>query len=172
MEENNLNIDPMQEANGRIQRTLNEVKKQELADKYGMSQGYVNPDIDPELEGDFLSNIEEFERAWAAQEETTVWEFLGKPEIRPIEGMTSEEMMKELDRIYAIMEENEMALDCINDIEVSELYAFVSGAFMQTECSDMRIPGMTHRFIYEEFFPEKYPFDESEWEGVAVPEAP
>ena len=137
-----------------------------------MSQGYVNPDIDPELEGDFLSNIEEFERTWAAQEETTVWEFLGKPEIRPIEGLTSEEMTKELDRIYAIMEENEMVLDCINDIEVNELYEFVSGAFMQTECSTMRIPGMTHRFIYEEFFPEKYPYDESEWDELAAPETP
>jgi hypothetical protein len=170
MDNNDQSIGPKQEANDRIQRSLNEAKKQELAERYGMTHSYVNPQIDPEVEGDFLNYIEEFERAWATQEETTVWEFLGRPEIRPMEGLTTQEMERELDRIYAIMDENSMALDCINEIEVRELYEFVSGKFMQTECSNMRVPEMTHRFIYEEFFLEKYPFDDSDWEKYLPPE--
>jgi hypothetical protein len=157
---NDDKLDPQKEINDQIQRSLNESKRDQLASEFGMSHGYVNPEIDPELEGDFLDYITQWERANAVAQQTTVWEFLGKPEIVPAEGLTIEEMERELDRIYAIMDENEMALDCINDIDIRELYEFVSGDFMKTECSDMRIPGMTHRFIYEEFFPEKYPYEE------------
>jgi hypothetical protein len=152
---NDHNFDPFKETNDAIQRSLNEAKKKELSEKYGPSLDRTNPDIDPELEADFLHYVEEFERAWEHSDVTTVREFLGKPEILPAEGLTVEEMERELHRIYAIMEENQMALDCINEVSIRDLYQFVSGDFMKAECDDMRIPGMTHGFIYEEFFPEK-----------------
>jgi hypothetical protein len=150
-------LNPQKDINDKIQRSLNESKKDQLAEEFGMLKSFFNSRLDPEIEGEFLDYILEWERANAVAQETTVWEFLGKPGIVPIDGLTVEEMERELDRIYAIMDENQMALDCINAIEIRELYEFVSGEFMKTECSDMRIPGMTHRFIYEEFFPEKYP---------------
>jgi hypothetical protein len=161
-----IHFDSIDETNDRIQRALNESKKETLKDEFGMVHSYVNPDLEPELESDFQNYIEQWERAYAVAQQTTVWEFLGKPEIKPMASLSIEEMRAELDRIYAIMDENEMALNCINPIRVDELYEFVSGQFMKQECSDMRIPGMTHRFIYEEFFPEKYPFDDSEYEGL------
>jgi hypothetical protein len=142
------------QGNDAIQRSLNEAKKQELNEKYGMSWGDSESKLDPEIESEFLNYVEEFERAYEGSEVTTVWEYLGKPELIPIEGLTLQEMERELRRIYAIMEENQMALDCINKVDIRELYEFVSGDFMKVECDDIRISGMMTRFIYEEFFPE------------------
>lgn len=153
-------FDAQKEINDRIQCSLNESKKDQLSDEFGMSHSFFNSNLDPEVEGEFLDYILQWERANAVAQQTTVWEFLGRPEIVPVDGLSVEGMKRELDRIYAIMDENQMVLDCINEIDIRELYAFVSGEFMKKECSDMRIPEMTHRFIYEEFFPEKYPYEE------------
>lgn len=152
---NDHNFDPFKETNDAIQRSLNEAKKQELNEKYGMSWDNTESKLDPEIEGEFLNYVEEFERAWEHCEEITVWEFLGKPEIVPAAGLTPEEMERELYRVYAIMEENQMALDCINEVSIQDLYTFVSGDFMEQGCNNMRIPGMRHHYIYEEFFPEQ-----------------
>lgn len=148
------------ERNKEIQRALNQAKEQELIEKYDMVVNKVE-ELDPELESIYLSQVEEFERQWKGRKLTTVLEFLGKPEVKPVDGLRPEEMQRELERIYGIMAEHSMHLDTINKIPIEELYAFVSGPFMQEEMNDMRIPGMMHGFIYEEFFPEKYPVDDT-----------
>jgi hypothetical protein len=159
-----------EERNKEIQRALNQAKEQELIEKYDMVVSKVQ-ELDPELESIYLSQVEEFERQWKDRKLTTVWEFLGKPEIKPIDGLRPEEMQRELDRVFAIMAEHSMHLDTINKIPIEELYAFVTGPFMQEEMNDMRIPGMMHGFIYEEFFPEKYSVDDSDWEGTGAVES-
>jgi hypothetical protein len=142
------------QTNATIQRSLNEAKKEELAEKYGASFSDGESNIDPELEGDFLNYVEEFERTWGHSDVITVWDFLGKPEILPADGLTDQELESELHRVSVIMEENQIALDCINEVSIQDRYKFISGDFMKVECNNIRIPGMTHHFIYEEFFPE------------------
>jgi hypothetical protein len=150
------NYDP----NDAIQRALNESKRQQLKDEFGMPEGYRKSDIDPELEGQFLDYMLEWERAYASAEETTVKAFIGDPEIIHRDDLSVDEMNAEIDRILEIMAENRVFLECSTSIDVKELYDFLLLEFMQHECLDMRVTDTNVRYSYEELRPEFYEFDD------------
>ena len=164
MSENDF--DSISEMNDSAQRALNESKREQLREEFGMEMSMTSPGLDPEVEGDFLNQVMEFERQWKSAEPTTVWKFIGEPEITHVDGLSKDEMSTEIKRIYEIMAEYGVDLSSPEDLDVKELYDFVTQDFMQEEIDGIKIPGMIHGFIYEEFFPEKYPFDESEYDRL------
>lgn len=91
--------DLLKQQSDQAQRALNESKKQELKEKFGMGESYINPDIDPAVEGEFLDHIVEFEKQWATAEPMTVWEFIGKPDFRPSSEVKDSELSTEIDRL-------------------------------------------------------------------------
>ena len=64
----------------RIQRALNEAKKKDFEKKYGMESYLNDPEIEPEVEGEFLDYVEEFERQYQSAKRTTVRELVESPE--------------------------------------------------------------------------------------------
>src|SRR4051812_9475232 len=58
------------------QRTENELKKIKLALEHGMdmSQSFTDPDLPPELEGEFLDYMQQWEDQYAQRKRTTVFE--------------------------------------------------------------------------------------------------
>jgi hypothetical protein len=76
----------------RIQRALNDAKRRDLEQRYGMQSPHTDAEIQPELEGEFLNYVEEFERQYAAAKRTTVREMAGSPEVKPLSDLTPEEL--------------------------------------------------------------------------------
>ena len=139
----------------------NDLLKVKLATEFGM--GKMDSALDYEMENEWLNYIYNFEKASKDAGVITVYEFLGKPEFKNISELKKEEIESELDRLYDIMLKNEVVLDVICEYEnVHELiYKFVTEELFPLEMDDIRIPGMNHRYIYEEFHPNhKYDLTE------------
>ncbi len=130
----------------------NELLKKELQEKYG-GKFHTESDLPPEIEQDWLNNIEAFETQYQNAEQISVWDFLGKPAFRKIEDLTPEQITIELQRLYDIMDENNLVLDAICEVDDAEIYRFITEELFEHMIDNMRISGMNTCFIYEEFHP-------------------
>jgi hypothetical protein len=131
----------------------NELKKRDLTEKYGASFSNINDDLSPEIENIWLNNIEEFEKQYEKAKLTTVWEYIGKPEYRKITEINESEISTRLNELFDLLDKNNISLDTICEVEEKELYRFITEELFEHEMDDIRIPGMTSCFIYEEFHP-------------------
>ncbi len=138
----------------RIQRIMNEYKREEIADKYGahFSEG-SNPDLSPEIEAQWLNYVEEFERQFENATRIPLREYVGSPSTVSLADIPDSEVEAELDRLLDLLAEHSIYVDFLNDIEIEEAYRFISEEILDEEIDDMRIPGMNLHFIYEEFHP-------------------
>ncbi|MBN1310105.1 MAG: hypothetical protein JXB30_01720 [Anaerolineae bacterium] len=138
----------------RIQRIMNEYKRQELIDKYGgQLSPESNPDLPPEVEAQWLDQIDEFERQFENADRITVNDFIGSPGIRPVDDIAPIDMEAALDGLLDILGENGIYIDFLHDIDAAEAYRFITEELLQEEIDDIRIPGLQQHFIYEEFHP-------------------
>ncbi|HKK59723.1 MAG TPA: hypothetical protein VJ937_09605 [Salinivirga sp.] len=135
------------------QKIDNELKKKELQKKYGADfRGEGN--ISPELENQWLNYIDEFEKQFnSTTEQISVWEYIGQPAYQKINELNPNEISKELERVLAVMRENNIYLDTFCEVDDNELYRFITEELFVYEIDNMNIPGMSTNFIYEEFHP-------------------
>lgn len=140
----------------RIQRALNESKRNALKDRYGMIFDRVSEDVPPHMEAEFLSYIEEIERQGEHRRTITVREFLGDPDVRPFDEIPSDKLAGELERLMSIMREYGVRLDFICPVSNDIAYRFIVDELLDQEMDDIRIEGMTHAFLYEEFHPNHF----------------
>lgn len=130
----------------------NELKKKEISEKYGGEFG-GGKEVPLEVETDWLNYIEEFEKQFENRKYISVWEYLGKPEYNKVSELNEGEIYDELDRLFGLMHENNIHLDTLAGVEDEELYRFITEDLFVYEMNDIRIEGMNHNFIYEEFYP-------------------
>jgi hypothetical protein len=149
--------DRIEQANQEAQRALNEAKKLELQEKYGMETSYRHPELDPAVESDFLDYVTEFEKQWQSAERTSVWEFVGKPPLVDSERLTDAEIPLETDRIMTILQDHNISINWPDEVTDREYYECLIGPLMQAEMYSIKIPGMMHGFIFEEFYPDRFP---------------
>ena len=136
-------------------RQENEEKKKKIEEEFG-SAHWSNPeenDLPPEIEGQFLDHIMAFEHVWKDAKQITLYEFLGNPAFRKVEELNEDEIHDELNRLFALMNENQVGLDTICEVSDKELYRFITEELFQQEMDDIHIPGMMSCFTYEEFHP-------------------
>lgn len=129
------------------------MKKKELSENFGgVFDG--GGEVSPEVEGEWLNYIEEFEKPFENARYISVWEYIGKPVYKPLEELTGEEELYcELEHLFELMGQHRVYLDTLRDVEVKELYRFITDDLFTHEMNDIRIEGMNHNFIYEEFYP-------------------
>lgn len=136
-------------------RIENELLRIKLTAEYGDAfQMESNESLPPEIENQFLKNIIAFEEANQKTETTTVYEKLGKPGYKPAGELSGDEISRELERIVAIMEEDQMNLDfCDGPYPDEVIYRFITEELFAHEIDIVPIFGMNWNFIYEEFHP-------------------
>lgn len=130
----------------------NELKKKELEQKYGAHFSEFK-ELSLEMEHQWLNSIEEFEKQFDNAKRTTVWEYINRPSYKTKDELKPHEISKELERLFELMGENNIALDTLCEVEDAELYRFITEELFQHEMDDIRIPGMMSCFTYEEFHP-------------------
>jgi hypothetical protein len=129
-----------------------ESKKKELEKKYG-TQFCQFSDISPELESEWLSQIEQFEEQYSNNEKTTVWEYIEKPSYKKINEIESEDLEEELTKLMDYMNNHGIALDILCDVEDKEIYRFITEELFFHKIDNVHIEGMMNCFTYEEFHP-------------------
>lgn len=138
----------------RIQRIMNDYKRKELTEKYGgQFSPEANPDLPPEVEAQWLDNIDEFERQFENANRIILSDFLGSPSIRPLADIPPAEIEAQLDQLLDLLAGHGVYVDFLHDIEDAEAYRFITEELLNEEIDDIRIPGMEQHFIYEEFHP-------------------
>lgn len=137
-----------------IQRSLNEAKKAELRQKYGATFLAGDPKLPPDIESRWLSSIEEFEQKFESAETTTVRKFVGDPILRPLGKIPYGKLEEELERILNLLDANDIVVHFAREVSPSEKYRFLAEELMDVEMQDIRIEGMTHNYMYEEFHPD------------------
>jgi hypothetical protein len=134
-------------------RLRNQLKKMELAAKYGAHFGEGDSKAPPKIEEQFLNYVEEFERQFQQAQRTTVRAFVGNPSFKPLTDIPLERLKDELDQVLEFLASCNVVIDFLCEVPVEEKYRFVTEELLDVETDDIRIEGMNHHFIYEEFHP-------------------
>lgn len=129
-----------------------ELRKKELERKYGASFG-ESENLSPELENEWLNNIERFEQQFDKAEPIAVWEYMGKPEYRKAEEIEPGNISCELENLMNVMNEHNIVLDTLCPVDDKELYRFITEELFFHEIDNILVEGMMLCFTYEEFHP-------------------
>ena len=137
----------------RIQRILNEKKKEDLRKWYDMQFEGHSEELSPQEESEWLDYITEFERQFENATEVSVRERIGNPKIRPLADIPEAELEAELDQLFELLYANNIVVDFINEVDDREAYRFITEELLDEMMDDIRIPEMYSHFTYEEFHP-------------------
>jgi hypothetical protein len=138
----------------RIQRILNEKKKEDLRKRYGMQLEGHSDELSLREESEWLDYIAEFERQFENATEISVRERIGNPLIRPLSDISDDdELENELDQLLELLYANNIVVDFINDVDDREAYRFITEELLDEMMDDIRIPDMYSHFTYEDFHP-------------------
>ena len=142
-----------EEEQQKIQKALNQAKKRELEEKYGALFSEGDSQAPAEIESQWLDSIAEFERQFKDARRVTVREFLGNPGFTPPEEIPRERLETELDRAMELLSLHNISVDSVAGVSDEDMYRFVTTELMSEEIDEIKIEGMMHCFIYEEFHP-------------------
>lgn len=138
----------------KIQRAMNEGKKDELYEKYDMDLESYYSKLSPQEEAQWLDNIDQFESQFENSERVPMRELIGNPPITPLAEIADEDVEDMLDALLDLLASHEIAVDFIFEgTDEKEAYRFISEELLDEDMDEIRIPGMFTCFIYEEFHP-------------------
>ena len=147
--EENFSDDPKE--NLRIENEILKLKMQAESGAYFSEN--TNADLPPEIENEFLRHVQQFENAWKDVKVTKVYDLAGKPEFKKADELLPNEIEKELEKLFALLNNHNINLDVLGKYEPLTIYRFITEELFEHETDDMQMPGMTTNFIYEEFHP-------------------
>lgn len=124
-----------------------------MEEKYGAQFSESNPDLSPNVESQWLNYVEEFERQFEHARRISVREFLGYPKFKLRAEIPSDQLESELDSVLEYLQLHGISVDFLSDVSDEEAYRFITEELLDEEIDDIRIEGMMHCFIYEEFYP-------------------
>jgi len=160
MQDEEREIDPENQddnnENDEIQdlRLENEIKKMKLSLEHGTDFSLPDSkDVPPEIESVWLDYIQQFEDQFSQNKRISVYDFIGKPDFKKQDEISDDNIEAELDHLIEIMNKYNVVVDTICDVDDRELYRFITEELFAQETNDIRIEGMKHYFIYEEFHP-------------------
>ncbi|MEX1238097.1 MAG: hypothetical protein WEB30_00210 [Cyclobacteriaceae bacterium] len=133
-------------------RAENNLLKLKLTLEYGMQMEETSK-LSPGVENQWLKSVYAFERQFKDAKRIKVYDYIGRPAFKKWDTLAPGEIAKELNGIQTIMAESEVELGCICEYDDATIYRFITEELFGHEMDDMRIPGMTCHFTYEEFHP-------------------
>jgi hypothetical protein len=133
----------------------NEFKKMKMMLEHGaiFASPQSGEKLPPEIENEFLKNIEKFDAAFHSAKRIPICKFLGNPSFKNEEFIPDADIASSLTNILNLLNENGISLDTICDVDDRTLYKFITEELMLHEIDNMKIEGMMNCFIYEEFHP-------------------
>jgi hypothetical protein len=143
MEENPLTPDEEQ-------RIENELKALDLELTFG-AHTHISGDAPPEIINEWLGNVKRYEEQYANAPKVPVIEFIGKPDIKPADALTEQNLEPEIERLLKLLEEKCVLIDRPEHLSPQRYYRFLSEEFMQHPMTNHSAPGMMHFFNYDEF---------------------
>lgn len=132
----------------RILAAMNESKRDTLREQYGMVDEYHSPDMPPEVEGQWLDYITEFERQFENAPRITVRDRIGDPTLPPIDALNEDELVEAVDALIELLAAHYIAVDFLGDVDYETVYRYLTEELLDEEIDDIRIPEMWLNFTY------------------------
>ena len=151
--DNETNESDLEERNEKLQLD-NEILKLKMMAERGAYFGESAGDLPPEVEAQFLKNIQLFEDFFDEAEEISVYECIGKPQYKDVDELTAEEVKNETNRLLELMESKNLVLDVLGQYDPAIIYKFIIDELLPKKIREINIPGFMHHFVYEEFHPD------------------
>ena len=148
MNEGNLNDEELEKL-----REVNELKKLKLALESGAIFSDSESMLSPELENEWLTHIEQFEKGHQNSKIVKIDDYAGNPEFRNESEIPDSEIEFELKKILDKLLSKGIVMETICDIEPRILYRFITEEFLKGETDDFTMEGYTSHYIYEEYHP-------------------
>lgn len=111
--------------------------------------------VSPEIENQFLKNIEEFEKQFHSGKRITINQRLNYPMFEKEAAIPDDTISEALGDTMNLLNDNGISLDALCDVTDRELYRFITEELVHQEVDDINMPGMMSCFIYEEFYPNQ-----------------
>lgn len=143
-----FNDDPEQDL-----RIENELLKIKMQAERGAYFSEIAEDLPPEVEAEFLKNIQLFEDSFDNAEEVTIYECIGKPSFQELSELTPQEIESATGRLLELMHSKNIVLDVQGQYEHAVIYKFITDELFHEKIREINIPGFMRHFIYEEFHP-------------------
>jgi len=135
-------------------RIDNEIKKMKLSLEHGANFSSSDDNkLPPELESQWLNHIQQYEDAFANSKMILVYDLIGNPTYKSVNEIPENEIKIELNKIINLLNKKGIVIDTICDVDDSELYRFITEELFNEKLEDIKIEGMVHHYIYEEFHP-------------------
>lgn len=109
--------------------------------------------IPAEIESKFLKHVKQFEESHKKCKRVQIYDLIGRPDFKRPGDVTEQNVADELGHIREILIDSHVVIDTICDVDDLILYQFIVEELFFEEVDDIRIEGMFHWFIYEEFHP-------------------
>ena len=136
-------------------RFENEVRKAKLTLEKGAKfySGEGALDIPPDIESNWLDDMEKFEDAMENGDEIQIYEYIGRPLFIKESELSDDEIPKKLEEMEEILLQHGLMCDKICEVDNRVFYKFLTEELFLKETLNIKIPGMITHFIYEEFYP-------------------
>lgn len=136
-------------------RQENEQIKKRLTEQKGaiFSNHSEGEDLPPEIENEFLKNIEAFEAVYDNADKISVYYFIGRPDFQKVDQIPEDEIPHALDKLMFTLSNCGIALETLSDVEDRVFYTFITEEFFMHKIDNVQMEGMVYHFIYEEFHP-------------------
>jgi len=134
----------------------NKKKKKELEEKFnGEFYKLDDSELPPDIENQFLNNVFEFEKQHENAEFVKLIDFIGSPKFKNLDELSEENLSVEIDAVLDLYQKNGININIIEEEDVADkdYYVFLTKELPNEEVEDMKLPGWTINFIYEEFHP-------------------
>jgi len=134
----------------------NKKKRKEIEEKYdAVFYKADDNDLPPELENEFLKNIEEFEQQHENAKCIKVIDLIGNPKFKKIDELSGRTLTDTIDEVLNLYGKYGINVSIIEEEEVTDrdFYIFLTEELPEEETEDIKISGWTTNYIYEEFHP-------------------
>ena len=137
-------------------RIENEILKLKMQAERGALFGGSMDDLPPEIESEFLINVQQFEDSFEKAKMISLYECIGRPMYKKVDELKPEEAEEEIRRIMELMHSKNIILEVQGQYELSVIYKFIIEELFQEQIKEVNFPGYIHSFIYEEFHPNHH----------------
>ena len=135
-------------------RIENEILKLKMQAERGALFGGNMDNLPPEVEAEFLKNVQQFEDSFDNAKMISVYECIGKPACKSVDELGPDEVEAELKRLLELMHAKNIILEVLGQYELSVIYKFITRELFLEQIREIHHPGYIHSFIYEEFHPD------------------
>ena len=135
-----------------ILRHENEITKLKIQAEFGLELN-GNEKLNPSIENIWLNQILEYERGMINNKKITVGELLEHPFCKPIEEISDDNLIGELQKVMELLQLKNIVVESIDGIDDHEMYRFITQELFLAETDSALPKNVIVCFIYEEFHP-------------------